>query len=245
MQKQGWSRRKIVPFINKMKVNTDELLHPLEDFISFKDFFIREIDLSKRSIHMEQQICIAPADGKYLAYSEVPGDSTFRIKRHSFNMREMVGDEDLSRQYHRGSMVICRIGFSDYHHFHFPDTGLPGEAVSVRGTYHASGPYSLSKLVPFYTENHRKCTIFETDNFGRVIFVEIGAFTVGSIQQRYQPGVRVVKGSRKGFFSLGGSTIVLLFKRDAIEVDEDLLNNTKKEIETYIRFGDSIGRASG
>lgn len=57
--------------------------------------------------------------------------------------------------------------------------------------------------------------------------------------------MRVSKGARKGFFALGGSTIVLMFKKEAIEIDEDILINTENEIETYVRFGDSIERASG
>ena len=86
-------------------------------------------------------------------------------------------------------------------------------------------------------------TLFDSDLFGQIAMGEIGAFTVGSIQQRFNPGVRVAKGARKGLFELGGSTVVLLFQRGAIRLDEDLCTRTEENIETFVRFGESIGRA--
>jgi len=141
-----------------------------------------------------------------------------------------------------GSMVVSRLCLTDYHHFHFPDSGVPGEALSVRGKYYASGPYGLRALVPFYTENYRMLTLLDSDHFGQIAIVEIGAFTVGSIQQRYQSGRHIAKGARKGFFELGGSTVVLLFEKGRIELDKDLCTNTRSEVETYVLLGDSIGR---
>jgi phosphatidylserine decarboxylase len=104
-------------------------------------------------------------------------------------------------------------------------------------------PYSQQKFVPFYSENHRMVTMLDSDHFGQVAMVEVGAFTIGSIQQRYQPGTRVHKGDHKGFFELGGSIVVLIFRKDAISFDADLCDNTLKGIETYVRLGESVGRA--
>ena len=87
-------------------------------------------------------------------------------------------------------------------------------------------------------------TIFDSDNFGRMALVEIGALTVGSIRQQYQPGTAVTKGAHKGLFELGGSTVVMLFKKGVIELDQDLMEHTQQGLETYVKLGDSVGRAS-
>lgn len=237
------SRRKIRSFVQKMNLNLEDSVRSLDDFNSFNDFFTRKIDLSKRPINPDSYVCIAPVDGKILVYPIVEPDMTFRIKRSTFNLRGFLRDEWLIEKFAGGSMIISRLCLTDYHHFHFPDSGIPGEVISIRGKFYAGGPYRLRSLVPFYAENHRMMMLFDSDHFGQMALVEIGAFTVGSIQQKYQPGVHVAKGTRKGFFELGGSTVVLLFKRGAIEFDKDLLINTKKEIETYVHLGDSIGRA--
>ena len=47
-------------------------------------------------------------------------------------------------------------------------------------------------------------------------------------------------GEEKGYFSLGGSTIVELLS-DKIVIDEDLLENTKKGLETKLSIGERIG----
>jgi phosphatidylserine decarboxylase len=56
--------------------------------------------------------------------------------------------------------------------------------------------------------------------------------------------VYVSKGAKKGFFEFGGSTVVLLFQKGRIELDQDLCTNTQNEIETYVRMGESIGKRS-
>lgn len=243
LNKQWLSKRKIEPFIQKVKVNEDELICPMEDFKSFNDFFKREIDLSKRRINPSTHVCISPVDGKILAYQSMNPEMSFRIKRSIFNLRSFLCDETLVERYRQGSMVVGRLSLRDYHHFHFPDSGFPGEAISIKGKYYASGPYNLRKLIPFFSENYRMLTIFDSEHFGKITIVEIGAFTVGSIQQRFRSGRRVAKGDRKGFFEMGGSTVVLLFEKGRIKLDPDLCANTRNDIETYVLMGDSIGSA--
>jgi phosphatidylserine decarboxylase len=241
LHRQPWSRRRIKSFAEAMRVNLQECGRLLEDFSSFNDFFTREIDLSARPVNSDKRVCIAPADGKILAFPTVDREKTFRIKRSAFNLQKFLGSEALTKRYTGGSMVIVRLHLSDYHHFHFPDSGIPAEALPIPGKLYTVSPYSYQKLVPFYTENYRMITLLASDHFGQMAMVEIGAFTVGSIKQRYRPGVRVAKGTKKGFFELGGSTVVLLFQEGAIRLDEDLCAKTEEKIETYVRMGESIG----
>ncbi len=240
--KQSWSRWKIRRFAEKMNINLNESLQPIEEFKSFNDFFTREIDLSKRTIDNHPSVCIAPTDGKVLAYPTIDARMTFRIKCNVFNLRELVQDENLSQKFDGGSMIISRLALSDYHRVHFPDSGIPNTPIAISGKYYAGGPYSISRLLPFYRENYRMLTLLDSDHFGLMGIVEIGAFTVGSIQQTYIPGVHVEKAQQKGFFELGGSTVVLLFPKNAITLDEELCRNTEREIETYVRIGESIGK---
>ena len=51
---------------------------------------------------------------------------------------------------------------------------------------------------------------------------------------------RFQTGEEKGYFSLGGSTIVEMLN-DKIVIDEDLLENTKKGLETKLSIGERIG----
>lgn len=53
--------------------------------------------------------------------------------------------------------------------------------------------------------------------------------------------LKTEKGEEKGYFKFGGSTVVLLFEKNKIRIDEDLLINTLKGYETVIREGERIG----
>jgi len=240
----GWSRKKIGGFVKTMGIDATEIQSGLGGYASFRDFFTREPDRSNRPINQDPQVCISPVDGKVLAYASIKRDEPYRIKRSSFTLGEFVRDEALAEVFLNGAIVVCRLSLGDYHQFYFPDSGRPAEAVDIQGFCHAGGPYSLRNLIPNFTENHRMKTLFESDHFGRMLIVEIGALTVGSIIQTYRPGDQVAKGDRKGSFDLG-STVVLLFQQDTIAIDHDLIANTEREFETYVRFGDSLGRVLG
>lgn len=243
LHRRGWSRRRIAPFVERMGIDMSESVRDVAEFASFGDFFTREIDLARRPVCTAPEVCVAPCDGKVLAYPSLDGRTAFRIKRSSFDLGGLLRDQALAESFSGGAMVVSRLGLADYHHFHFPDSGIPAASATVGSRYDAGGPYALERLVPFFTENHRTLTLFESDHFGPMAIVEIGALTVGSIRQRYQPGSRVAKGENKGLFELGGSTVVLLFRRRAIRLDQDLVAMTAREIETYVRMGDCIGRS--
>lgn len=242
-QRQRWSRKRIEPFVNQMGIDRTELIQPVESFGSFSQFFERRIDLSLRPIEADPSICIAPVDGKVLGYQKVTLNTLLQVKRHRFTLESFLKNRAPVRKYDGGSIVICRLCLADYHHVHFPDSGIPRRPVTINGSLYAGGPYALKRCIPFYDENLRVITPFDSDHFGEIIMVEVGAFTVGSIRQCFEAGARVQKGNHKGYFELGGSTVVLLFKPNAIRLDDDLCVNTSRGFETKVRMGESIGKA--
>lgn len=239
--RRRWSRRKIRKFVERFHVNMAESKRSLEDFESFNDFFTREIDLTRRPVDRDPHTCVAPSDGRVLGYRRINADTTFHVKSGTFHLRRFLGDEVVADSYTGGSLVISRLYLTDYHHFHFPDSGIPGPARPIPGRYHAVSPYSIRALVPFYVENHRMVSLFDSDHFGRVAMVEIGALTVGAIRQTYRPGEAVARGERKGYFELGGSTVVLVFPPGVLRLSDDIDRNTRDGIETYVRMGQPIG----
>lgn len=239
-----WSRRRIPGFVRRLGIDLSDSAKPLAEFATFNEFFTRGLRAGARPVCEEPGVLVAPVDGKVLAYPRVDPGVPFRIKRSWFDLTALLGDRALAAIFAGGSMLVCRLGLADWHHFHFPDSGTPGPAVAIRGRYHAGGPYSERGLVPFYAENHRMLVRFESDHFGEIAMIEVGALTVGSIRQCFQPGVRVRKGQAKGYFELGGSTVVLLFRPGAILLDADLCALTAREIECYVRMGRPLGRSA-
>ena len=85
-------------------------------------------------------------------------------------------------------------------------------------------------------ENKREYCIVENKNIGKAVVSEIGATMVGSIIQTYGEKQEIKKGEEKGYFKFGGSSVMILFQKDRIKFDEDLINNTKAGYETYINM---------
>ena len=80
----------------------------------------------------------------------------------------------------------------------------------------------------------------KTKNFGNIIQMEVGALGVGKIVNR---NINIFKkGEEKGYFRFGGSTIVLLFEKDKIIIDDDIIANSAKNIETIVKMYEIVGR---
>lgn len=68
------------------------------------------------------------------------------------------------------------------------------------------------------------------------------AVLVGSIVHTKQEGDKVARGEEMGYFKYGGSTVINVFSKDALEWDSDLVENGKVPIETVVKVGEQIGR---
>ncbi len=90
-------------------------------------------------------------------------------------------------------------------------------------------------------QNKRFVTKLKSKIFKNPLFIEIGATNVGSIVQTYRSDKFYKKGEEKGYFALG-STIILLFQKSTIQFERDLLENSKKRLETLSCMGDILGK---
>lgn len=240
LQKQPGSAKKIAPFISTYGVDTSEFEE--KSFASFNDFFIRKLKKEKRPINKDPKVASMPADGRYLVFPNLQDVQSFYVKGQSFDLSTFLQNGAYARQYAEGSMAIARLCPTDYHRFHFLDDGIPSKAKAIKGEYHSVNPIALRKSLSILWSNKRMITEFDTENFGKVIYIEVGAICVGTIHQTYLADQRAVKGDEKGFFSFGGSCLVLLFEKGRIVFDNDLITNSQNGYETKANFGESLGR---
>lgn len=238
LQKLRSSRKKIAPFIQTYGVDTTEFM--TQDFRSFNDFFTRKLKPACRPILQDPHVAVLPADARYLVYPQI---AEFTIKGQVFDLATFLGDPVYARRFNTGSMVIARLCPVDYHRFHFPCDGVALKPHLINGHLYSVNPIAIKKRFAILSENKRVVTEIESETFGTVLFVEIGATAVGTIQQTFTPKKSVHKGQEKGFFEFGGSCIVLLFEHNRIVFDADLVANTKQGLETLAHFGESLGVA--
>lgn len=244
LQKQSSSAKKILPFIKHFEVDASEFLDPVDSFSCFNDFFIRKLKAESRPIATGASVAIIPADGRYYFYPDISKTDGFIVKGKKFCLEALLQDRELAHKYAEGSMVLARLCPSDYHRYHFACNGTPGETKLINGWLFSVNPMAIKKNLDIFTENKRTLCEINTDAFGKMLYMEVGATCVGSIQETYAPGIWQPKGAEKGYFEFGGSSLILLFEKNAIQFDADLIEATKEGFEIRCLFGQSMGTAN-
>ena len=232
------STNKIQDFVKNNNINMEESAKKIEDFRSFNDFFYRKLKPNTRKI---EDGVVSPADGKIIGFDHIDDWDKFFVKGTEFSLEKYLNNQKLFEKYKGGSMVIVRLAPADYHRYHFPLSGKIGERNKIDGYYYSVSPYAIKDNFGVFCENKRELTILKTTNYGDVIISEVGATMVGGIEQTYTQNSMVIKGEEKGFFTFGGSSVLLLFEKGKIKIDQDILRNTKNGYETKVYMGEKIG----
>jgi phosphatidylserine decarboxylase len=237
------SSLRIMPFITQYDLDVDEFAKSPFDYKTFNEFFYRALKPEVRPIAPGPGVAVFPADGRHLAFPDIEAAAGFYVKGSKFSFAELLGDEAVAKKFAGGAMLISRLCPVDYHRFHFPVAGLPGESRLIQGWLYSVSPVALRRRLRYLIENKREITLVESPQFGTVAMIEVGATNVGAIRQNYVPGRAVEKGAEKGLFAFGGSCVITIFQRDRIKFDEDIVAQSAQQMETYARMGDRLGAA--
>ena len=230
------SKIAIKPFINKNNIDITE--YEDREYLSYNDFFTRKIKKDHRHINNGKNSLIAPCDSKMTAY-KIDDNSYFSIKGSYYTISELLKNEELAEKYKGGHCLIFRLSVDDYHRYCYIDDGYHSKNIYIKGVLHTVRPIALEKY-NIYKENAREYTVLQTANFGDVTQVEIGALMIGRIKNLHD-NYQFSKGEEKGMFEFGGSTIALLFEKDKVVIDEEILHNTRHGYETVVKLGMKIG----
>jgi len=216
-------------------INTDE--YAKKSFRSFGDFFVRKLKPEARPFSKKPTDFIAPADSK-LTYKKISEQLVANIKGGKYSIADIVGDSDVAKPYDDGDCLIFRLSMDDCHRYIFSDDGTLAWTKTIEGKLHTIQPISHAKCKP-YVSNHRVVSELQTKHFGDIIIIEVGALLVGRINNYDKKQFK--RGEEKGFFELGGSTIIVLVKPKTIKIDKDIVRYSKEDVETRVKQGETIG----
>lgn len=244
LQDIPFSKNKIDGFVENFKINMDEYI-PSENgtslvpYKTFNEFFIRRFKEGARNFTVSKNLFPAFAEAKYLCFDSVTPEMTFPIKGKHFSAKQLLNNETWGKVFENGPMMIARLCPTDYHRFHFPDNGKVLESYKVKGKLHSVSPIALKEFTDILGTNKREVTIIETESFGKIAYIEVGAFGVGSIVQNYE-GNLVRRGQEKGYFLFGGSTVIVLGEAGNWKPNREFLSRSESGIETHVELGDWI-----
>ncbi len=179
------------------------------------------------------------AEARYFAIPRLDAAQRYAVKGIALSPAELLGDAALAAPFAHGPAFIARLCPVDYHRFHFPDGGRVLTQARRAGPLHSVNPLALQFKPDILITNERQVTILETDHFGKLAYVEVGATMVGKIVLTHT-GSRFERGEEKGYFLFGGSTVVVVGQEGAWTPDPDLLEQSAQGRETLVRLGERI-----
>lgn len=238
---QRFSRKQIDRFIARHQIDISEALVPEGGFRSFNDFFIRRLKPGARPVARDPKALIAPADSR-LKVLALNRETILDIKGHSLTLTQLLAGDPLPAGFDNSLCLQFRLAPHDYHRFGYVEEGAQGPIHVVGGRLYSVSPLALRHIPAIWGVNYRHWCLVHTRALGTVIQIEVGATMVGSIVQHQPSGGPCRRGQEKGYFQMGGSTVLIILEAGRVTIDEDILTHSREGIETLVRYGESIGR---
>lgn len=246
---QDWSisKNKVPPFVEKFdidlsiyKAGSVSAEKKENSYKSFNEFFIREFEANERDFVGNENKMPAFCEARYFGHDEINNDVKIPVKGKLLNSKDLLGGSKWSKDFEGGPLLIARLCPVDYHRYHYPLAGETLDSFQIKGQYHSVNPIALSSKPEIFIVNERRASILETEKFGKLAYIEVGAAMVGKIIQSHDEIKPHGKGDEKGYFLFGGSTVILLGEKGKWSPSADILANTKDSVETYLHLGEEV-----
>lgn len=225
----------IPAFMEQYGIDESELDREVSEYTSFNEFFTRRLH---RDICMEPGRLISPADSRLIVH-RISRGTVFWVKGQLYTVAELLASSKQAVEYENGLCLVFRLCPTDYHRYCFPDNGRIDGITKIKGFYRSVNTFFESSAV--HVSNYREKATLHTENFGDVEFIEVGAMLIGKIVNTFKAPGEFKKGQEKGYFEYGASTIVMLLKEGAAEIDADIMEQSALGRECMVKCGEGIG----
>ena len=245
--------------LQQLGIDTNELVTPLPKHPSVRDVFERRIRYwDCRPLPVDPHRIVSPADAKLLV-GNFSDHGPLPVKEKFFTLEELLTTKrnNWCDRFRGSDWAIFRLTAEKYHYNHVPVTGKLVDFYEIDGSYHSCNPSAVIQVVTPYSKNRRSVSIIDTDvedgsGVGLVAMIEVAALMIGEIQQCYCTdgygpatppalGSLMARGAVKSLFRPGSSTVILLFERNRIRFDVDLLaNSIRRDVVT--RYASGFGK---
>lgn len=223
----------LIPSYAKIyRINQEEMEKSLNHYKTLQQLFIRKLKEGARPIDEAEDSIISPVDAVIEDIGIISEQKDITVKGKQYSIPEMLGSDALAEKYLNGLFVILYLSPSHYHRIHSPISGVVTRQWSL-----GAKSYPVNRLGLKYgrrplSKNYRMITEVNSDG-KHVAIVKVGAMFVNSIELTH-PHDQLIKGQEMAYFSFG-STVVLLFEKDSVEID------SRMTVPMAIKVGERIG----
>ena len=244
-------------FVKRYGVNMAEAANAdIASYKSFNEFFTRPLKDNARPLANGDFIC--PVDGAISQFGSIEKDQIFQAKGHSYSTLALVaGQQALASKFENGHFACLYLSPKDYHRIHMPCDGTLKSMAYVPGDLFSVNPATAANVPNLFARNERVVCEFESEKYGTFVMVLVGATIVGSMATVWHDAengiinpprsknirtwsyldknIALKQGDEMGRFLLG-STVVILFEKDALQF------NTDWQPARAIRLGEVMGQ---
>lgn len=251
IMKSSFSKKLIKLYAQHYQIDIREAEKPFSEYKNLTEFFTRHLKKEARMIDNGKDTIISPVDGTISQMGKIENGKILQVKGIDYTVSDLLGEKEKSQTYENGQFVTIYLSPSDYHRIHAPYKGEIIESTYIPGRLFPVNHIGITQVKGLFTKNERLITYMKT-NLGEIALVKVGAFVIGSVQVNYPfknikrkgdqiekeevcPPLVYEKGEEIGYFEFG-STVILLFEKDAIELNKEIVLGQK------IQLGERIGK---
>ena len=220
---------------------------PPHSYKSLNKLFTREFKTS-REIDDGADTFISPADSFVTSQGKIKDDLALQIKGFCYSVEELLTDNFNTKKIKNGDYMNFYLSPKDYHRYHIPFDCQITKVVHIPGALYPVNNSYLNSMPELFVKNERVIVECMVEN--KVFYmVLVGALNVGKMTISFEPSIEtntdsreikvyeykekfVKKGYELGYFMMG-STVVLLFEKGLIELEDKL--------QRKVSFGNVIG----
>ena len=236
------SAQSLDTFITNPQYNITDYDKGPSGWLTFNQFFARKLKPGKRPIAelCNDKVIVSTTDSVYQGYWPIDKKSTITAKGTTYPIAELLSGSKYADKFKNGIFTHSYLNINDYHRFHTPVAGVIKEVRHIPGKLmldvikSEDGTFEAEDGVGFQLTQTRGMIVVESA-VGYVTVLPVGMGHVSSVNITVEEGTRLVKGEEFGYFSFGGSDMIMLFEPNRIEL-------TAEEGKHY-KMGEAIGRA--
>lgn len=221
---------------------------------TFNAFFIRQLKHSARPIDTSPRNIASPVDGCVTELGDIVKDRLLQVKGQYFGLATLLNHEkSMIQHFHNGLFATFYLAPHNYHRIHMPVDGILLKTLFIPGKLFSVNQTTVRYIPELYNRNERLICLFDTP-IGKMAVILVGAMMVGSIQTVWMTDaikankitetifqesdhvnrLFLKKGDELGYFKFG-STVIVLFEKDAVTFSPSLHNGR------IVQFGEEIG----
>lgn len=236
------SARGIKGFFSNPRYHIEDYDAGPSGWLTFNQFFGRQVRAGKRPLDGpgDEMVVVSPADSVFQGQWMIQDDSKITVKGLTWSVLDLLEGSPYQDRFRGGIFTHSFLNINDYHRYHVPVGGVIREVRKIQGNVtldvirKEDGSLDIVDGTGYQFTQSRGLVVIDSP-LGLVAVLPIGMAQVSSVTLTPAVGAILGRGEEFGYFSFGGSDIVILFEAGRVHLDAI--------IGTHYNQGRRIGRA--